>query len=80
MVYKESGLCNFQEVSLMQGVMLFMSAPIGGNSDMQAGAQAVSVDHEIKDVLTMEQEAGRSLCLVIREHPPALSCLPLDFV
>lgn len=65
----------------MQGVMLFMSAPIGGNSDMQAGAQAVSVDHEIKDVLmTMEQEAGRSLCLVIREHPPALSNWLLDFV
>lgn len=36
---------------------------------MKAGAPAVMLGHEVEVVLvTVEQEAGRSLCLMIREH------------
>lgn len=36
---------------------------------MKTGAPAVMLGHEVEVVLvTVEQEAGRSLCLMIREH------------
>lgn len=58
MVRQESGLCNFQEVSFMEGGVIFMSVPIGWNADMTAGAHAVSLDQEAKVVLmTVEQGA-----------------------
>lgn len=63
MVYKESGLCNFQEVSLMESVMIFMSAPTGWNSDMQAEAQAFSLDHEVKVFLTTMEQEAREACV-----------------
>lgn len=81
MVCKESGLRNFQEVSLVEDGLIFYVLSYwlehrheGWGSSSQAGSWGRS-----SVLMIVEQEAGRSLCLMIREHLPALGSLPLDF-